>query len=132
MINTSVNVSNDIFRGGCEIISVTNNVYKVLGHSSQDLIGKNINRFLPKIYAEFHDEIIDTYLSRNSCDLKPREITVFPLNSNGHLVECSMLSKIMPSLDYGVNIISFLLNSKMSKENLIIYDQRTGLVDSMS
>lgn len=38
----------------------------------------------------------------------------------------------MPSLDYGVNIVSFLLNSKLSKENLIIYDQKTGLVDSMS
>ena len=43
-----------------------------------------------------------------------------------------MVNKIMPSLDYGVNIVSFLLNSKLSNENLIIYDQRTGLVDSMS
>lgn len=43
-----------------------------------------------------------------------------------------MVNKIMPSLDYGVNIVSFLLNSKLSKENLIIYDQKTGLVDSMS
>lgn len=33
-MNTSVNVSNDIFHGGCEIISVTNNVHKVLGYSS--------------------------------------------------------------------------------------------------
>lgn len=55
VINTSVNVSSDIFHGGCEMISVTNNVHKILGYSSHQLIGKNINRFLPKIYTEFHD-----------------------------------------------------------------------------
>lgn len=64
VINTSVNLSHDIFHGGCEIISVTNNLHKVLGYSTQYLIGKNINRFLPKIYTEFHDEIITNYLNK--------------------------------------------------------------------
>lgn len=113
-------------------MSVSSNVYKVLGYASQDLIGKNINRFLPKLYCEFHDQVVDGYLSRNSGEMKSRELVIFPINSNGYLVECAMVNKIMPSLEYGVNIISFLLNSKLSKENLIIYDQRTGLVDSMS
>ena len=132
MINTSVNVINDIFHGGCEIVSVTNNVYKVLGYSSHNLIGKNINRFLPKLYIDFHDQIINNFLSRNSSDLKSRDLIIFPINSEGYLVECTMVNRIMPSLDYGVNIVSFLLKSKLTKENLDIYDQRTGLVDAMS
>jgi PAS domain S-box-containing protein len=132
VINSSLNVVNDIFHGGCEIVSVTSNVYKVLGYASQELIGKNINRFLPKLYCEFHDQAIDRYLTRDAHELKPRELIIFPINANGYVVECAMVNKIMPSLEYGVNIISFLLNSKLSKENLIIYDQRTGLVDSMS
>ena len=64
VMNTSVNSTTDIFHGGCEIVSVSNNVDKVLGYSSADLIGKNINRFLPKLYTEFHDTIITDYLNR--------------------------------------------------------------------
>lgn len=66
VLNTSVNITRDIFHGGCEIVSVSNNVHKVLGYSSNDLIGKNINRFLPKLYAQFHDDIIKNYLNREN------------------------------------------------------------------
>jgi hypothetical protein len=40
----------------------------------------------------------------------------------------------MPSLDYGVVIISFIECPKQTSqtEYLIIYDKNTGLIDSMS
>ena len=38
----------------------------------------------------------------------------------------------MPSINYGINLISFLKSSKIRNDNIIIYDQRTGIIDSMS
>jgi hypothetical protein len=71
-------------------------------------------------------------LNKTDEEIKSRELIIFPINSSGNLVECAMVNKIMPSLVYGVTIISFLLNNKSNKENIIIYDRRTGIVDSMS
>ncbi len=38
----------------------------------------------------------------------------------------------MPSINYGINLVSFLHCSKTQREYIIIYDERSGLIDSMS
>lgn len=57
--NGNAGMKSDIFNGGCEIINITHNIDKILGYFYKDLIGKNINRFLPKIYTKFHDKFIE-------------------------------------------------------------------------
>ena len=86
VFNVAVNRTNDIFHGGCTVISVTSNVFKILGYTSNDLIDKNINRFLPKIYVDFHDNIITDYLNKEEGDMMTREIVVFPINAKGNPV----------------------------------------------
>ena len=61
-------------------------MYKILGYLSKDLIGKNINRFLPKIYTEFHDDFISKYLNKDNSDIKVQELIIFPVNSSGYIV----------------------------------------------
>ena len=45
------------------IVTNTNNeITRILGFSKSDLIGQNVNRIMPKVYADQHDQFMRNYL----------------------------------------------------------------------
>lgn len=63
---------------------------------------------MPKFYSDSHDMYIRNYLETSESKIIGIERTVLALNKSGYLVACSLMIKILPNLDEGIQIIGFL------------------------
>ena len=72
-------------------------------------------------------------LDNSDSDIESREIRIFPLNSEGNILECNVISKFMPSIKNGITVVSFIQQCDKHRDQFfIIYDSETGIVDSMN
>jgi hypothetical protein len=57
---------------------------------------------MPKIYGDFHDDLMKRYMDTTDAIVMNKERMVLCLNKNGYLLPCSLMIKILPNLDEGV------------------------------
>lgn len=36
------------------------------------------------------------------------QFRIYPINSSGNIIECNLISKFMPNITHGINIVSFV------------------------
>jgi hypothetical protein len=119
--------------GNFQILNISSNVKEVLGFTNAELRDQSLNKMIPRIYHKVHDFFIDDVLDRPDAQIVSFQYRVFPLNAEGHIIECNIISKFMPSVSCGINIVSFLEQCDRYKDEFfIIYDQATGMVDAMN
>ena len=63
---------------------------------------------MPKAYADLHDGFIRSYLETSESKIIGLEKFVFPQNKQGYLVPCTLMIKVLPNLDEGIQIVGFL------------------------
>jgi PAS domain S-box-containing protein len=119
--------------GNFQILNISSNVKDILGYTNVELKDQSINKLIPRIYHKIHDTYIEDILDQNDSKIISHQYRMFPLDQNGHIIECNMISKFMPSVTYGINIVSFLEQcDKQKDEFFIIYDKTNGIVDAMN
>jgi len=97
------------------IVTNTNSeITRILGYSTNDIIGQNINRILPKVHADLHDGFMRVYLESSESKVIGSERLVFPQNKQGYLVPCTLMIKVLPNLDEGIQIVGFLKDLDIS------------------
>ena len=63
---------------------------------------------MPKVYADLHDGFMRNYLETSESRVIGMERVVFPQNKNGYLVPCTLMIKVLPNLNEGIQIVGFL------------------------
>jgi PAS domain S-box-containing protein len=88
--------------------NVNNEITRILGYSKSDVLNQNINKIMPKVYADIHDSFMRRYFETSEAKLIGSERLVFPVNKQGYIVPCSLMVKILPNLDEGIRVVGFL------------------------
>lgn len=63
---------------------------------------------MPKVYADQHDAWMRTYLETSDSKIIGLERLVLAQNKQGYLVACTLMIKVLPNLDEGIQIVGFL------------------------
>ena len=88
--------------------SVTNDITRILDYSKGDLVGHNISRIMPKVFADAHDQVMERYFESAQPRIINTEKLVYPINKSGYLVPCTLMVKILPRLTHGIVVLGFL------------------------
>jgi len=52
---------------------------------------------MPKLIADFHNDIMKEFFNRGKSDLiGGAERVVYPINSDGYIVPCNLMVKVLP------------------------------------
>ncbi|CAD8089671.1 unnamed protein product [Paramecium primaurelia] len=90
------------------VTNVNNEITRILGFSKSDIIGQNVNRIMPKVYADQHDQFMKNYLETSDSKVIGQERILLAQNKNNYLVPCTLMIKVLPNLDEGIQIVGFL------------------------
>ena len=75
---------------------------------------------MPKVYADLHDDFMNIYMQTSRNKVMNRERMVLCMNSQGYLLPCSLMIKVLPNLSQGISIVGFLSDEADSSAGGII------------
>lgn len=90
------------------VTNSNNEIARILGYAKQDIMEQNISRIMPKVYADLHDGFMKNYLETSDPKVIGIERLVLCQNKVGYLVPCTLMIKVLPNLDDGIQIVGFL------------------------
>lgn len=73
---------------------------------------------MPKVYADFHDKFINNYFETSQERVIGVDRIVFPQTKQGYITPCTLLIKVLPNLDDGIQFVSFLKDLNVANKNL--------------
>ena len=76
------------------VMNCNNEIGRVLGYTKNEILGQNISRIQPKCYADYHDNILRTYLENAESKNIGVERLILPQAKNGYVVGCSLMVKV--------------------------------------
>lgn len=106
--NTCIMTVSGNFNSMGTVINANNEITRILGFTKSEIIGQNISKIQPKVYADIHDTLMRNYFETSESRIIGVERVVFPINKRGYLVPCTLMIKILPNLEEGVKIVGFL------------------------
>ena len=83
-------------------------VKNLIGYKRGDLIDRNVSGIMPKIYAETHNAVLSRYIAASESTVNGKERTVPALTKDGFMLPVTALTKALPSLIHGIQIVAFL------------------------
>lgn len=63
---------------------------------------------MPKIIGDSHDSSMKRYFETSEPKVIGVERLVFPVNKAGFMVPCTLMIKVLPTLDEGIRVVGFL------------------------
>ena len=111
----------DIFENENLVISQMNSsVTRIFGYHKMELIGKNINCLLPKIFDEIHTECVNNYITSNikSKTIVQKHISSFALHKSGYIFHVKFIMALLPNLHTECSF-AIILKSKKNYRNYI-------------
>lgn len=90
---------------------------------------------MPKSYYDLHDGFITKHLNRADKEIESKEFTVFALCKKGFLVECNILTKLVPEIENGFHMIGFMKKAEETSRHTphyIMYDGDNYNIESIS
>ncbi|EAR83936.2 PAS domain S-box protein (macronuclear) [Tetrahymena thermophila SB210] len=90
-------------------ISNTNNeTMRLLGFKKNEIIDQNVSRIMPKVVGDMHDKFMRRFFDTSQSNLIGHERFIFCLHKKGYLIPCTIMIKVLPNLDSGIQIVGFL------------------------
>eukprot|EP00826_Nyctotherus_ovalis_P002286 TRINITY_DN10444_c0_g1_i2.p1 TRINITY_DN10444_c0_g1~~TRINITY_DN10444_c0_g1_i2.p1 ORF type:complete len:150 (+),score=36.23 TRINITY_DN10444_c0_g1_i2:98-547(+) len=72
---------------------------------------------MPQLFENVHDKFIHDYLMRETAvALKVSKRLIFPLNTQGIIIPCNLVLKVLPDIANGVVIAGFITRAKYIDE----------------
>ncbi len=90
------------------MIHTNNTVKKLLGYRRDELIGRNIAAIMPKIYGDNHNATLTRYIRASESKVNGHERVVPALTKDGFILPTTALTKALPTLAKGIQIVGFL------------------------
>lgn len=76
---------------------ITPNFCFELGYSSKDILYKELDYFIPKVYKQIHDSLIQKFIASNKLNIKEKEI--YFISKEGYCINYKLNSAIFLTLD---------------------------------
>lgn len=100
-------ISGDEGRLG-NVVHTNNLVRDLFGYRRSELLERNVNIIMPKIFAEHHNAVLQRYIASSESKINGHERVVPALNKDGFMVPVTALTKVLPSLIHGIQIAGFI------------------------
>lgn len=117
------------------IINSNSELQRMLGYTKTEVIGQKITKIMPKSYYDLHDGFITKYLNRSDNEIESKEFTVFALCKKGFLVECNILTKLIPEIENGFHLVGFIKKVEETSRytaHYIMYDGDNYNIEAIS
>ena len=99
------------------VTNSNNEIQRILGYNKNEIIDQNINKIMPKVVSEIHDNFLKKFLDTSVAGSTiNQERLVLCLNKQGYLVACSLMIKVLPSLSEGISLVGFLKEMESQEE----------------
>jgi hypothetical protein len=72
---------------------------------------------MPKIYGENHNAVLTRYIKSSESKVNGIERLVPALTKEGHMLPITALSKVLPSLIDGIQIVAFIAKFELKNED---------------
>ena len=90
-------------------ITHTNNLIRhLLGYKRTELLDRNVDVIMPKIYADNHIATLSRYIAASERKVNGHERVVPALTKSGFILPVTALTKALPTLTNGIQIVGFL------------------------
>jgi PAS domain S-box-containing protein len=87
----------------------TNNLIKnLLGYKRAELLDRNVSIIMPKIFGDGHNAILSRFISASESTVNGNERTVPALQKDGYMLPVTALTKALPNLSNGIQIVGYL------------------------
>ena len=63
---------------------------------------------MPKAYGDMHDKFIQKYLNTSYSTIIGQERMIMCQNKQGYIIPCSLMIKVLPSLQEGIQMVGFI------------------------
>jgi len=63
---------------------------------------------MPRVYGNIHDSFLDRFLETSVSKTIGVERVIMSLNKSGYIVPSTLMIKVLPNLDEGIQIVGFL------------------------
>jgi len=90
-----------------EVLCINNEVSELLGFERTEIIAHNISKAMPPVIGNKHSQLILNFYSGGKYSATNDKL-VLPLHKLGYLVPCAYISRVIPNLSRGLQLIGFL------------------------
>lgn len=91
---------------------VNEEVENLLGYSSRELIGKDINLIIPRTIAKVHTLLMTKFFEKAESSVLNKVRELFAKDKDGYLIPIYLFSKVLPNLSNGLKFIGVMKRIK--------------------
>ena len=87
------------------VINCNSELRKCLGFEREEILGHNVNKIMPSIFQEIHNNFIKNYLEKIGEETLPTRKFVYALKKNQLVMKVKLSVKTFPHLEKGFQLI---------------------------
>lgn len=110
------------------IKSVNSETLKFFDYTSDELLGRNVDVLMPKVFADNHDRWMRRYFDRNEERVLNTERRVFGNTKNGYVMVCQLFVKTMTDIRNEVHVVGLLTKDTQASSCCLLIDFNTGVL----
>ena len=108
------------------IVNTNVQVRNIFGLERESMVGKNINKFMPKIYSKSHNGFVTKFIRQENSELKQSVKRVVGLNKHQQLVDLELTTRVMNTRHNILSIVGVLKKfDHPDYQGLILYSNTT-------
>jgi PAS domain S-box-containing protein len=118
-----------------KVTHINDEIFRTLGYSRKDLIGKNIKEITPAPIAVVHDLFLTNFLETAKSNMLNMERELFALTKDGYLRTVKIMLQLYPVLQEKISVLGFIqplerLEGLIPQSN-VSKSERLDMVDAL-
>ncbi|CAD8111372.1 unnamed protein product [Paramecium sonneborni] len=97
------------------IIGLNMSASKMFGYSKSELINRKVNILMPNVFAQSHDQFMETYLQTYESRIMNRERMIIGKSKNGYIFPFFIYVRYVPSFIHGAQFFGAMRQEKVFK-----------------
>lgn len=114
-----------------QVLSCNNLIKKFLGYDKKELIGNKINKIMPKVFHELHDDFVKNYLTHAREIKIPSRKIVYPMHKDHTIVDTILTVKVFPNPS-GFQLVGFMKAKSRSSSPTFLLNCDNFKVEGMN
>ncbi len=92
------------------VVNANHELFQILGFAKSEAIGENIACLMPGLIGMHHNALLENFFERQerARTSSLHERLIFPQHIKGYIVPCTILVRLVPNLDKGVQFLAFI------------------------
>lgn len=111
-----------------EIISSSDEINDFFGYKPKEVQGNNIKILMPDRYSKHHDDYIRNFYTSKRSKVMHKSRVVFGKMKNGYLSMINLKLSIIPHLEYGVQFVAVISDSRLNLQFDLVKNRETHFI----